>query len=77
MIPENVAMVGVQDLGEAIQSQRSAEAAVLSWRVGKAPSNSVASGLSLSEARPSDIDLKDFIAQRGELVAVQPRCGGL
>lgn len=64
-----MATVGVHDLageGGVQQSQRSAEAAVVSWRVGRAPSNSVASGLSLSEARASEFDLKDFLAQRGK-----------
>ena len=65
MLPEDVAAVGMHELTEHAQNQRIADAAVLSWRVGRAPSNSLASGLSLSEARASEIDMKEFLAQRG------------
>lgn len=43
---------------------RQAENALLSWRVGKAASTSWTSALSLS-TQGSDIDLKEFLIQRG------------
>jgi len=43
---------------------RQAEGALLSWKVGKVTSTSRTSALNLS-TRGSEIDLKEFIMQRG------------
>ena len=47
-----------------LNSQRHAESALMSWKAGKVGSGSLTSALSLS-TRSSDIDLKEFINQRG------------
>ena len=64
MIPEEVAVTDYAGV-QLASSQRQAEAAFASWRIGKAPSTSLPSALSLS-TRSSDIDLKEFLVQRGE-----------
>ena len=51
--------------GMQLSSQRHAESALMSWKAGKVGSGSLTSGLSLS-TRSSDIDLKEFLAQRGK-----------
>ena len=51
--------------GMQLNAQRYAESAILSWKAGKIGSGSLTSGLSLS-TRSSDVDLKDFLTQRGE-----------
>ena len=50
--------------GMHLNSQRHAESALMSWKAGKVGSGSLTSALSLS-TRSSDIDLKEFINQRG------------
>lgn len=66
VVPEEVGLVhepsGVQLAG----SQRLADGAFASWRCETAPSMSLTltSTLSLS-TRSSDVDLKDFLVQRG------------
>ena len=57
VIPEEV-MVSPGVVG------RQAEGALLSWKVGKVTSTSRTSALNLS-TRGSEIDLKEFIMQRG------------
>ena len=47
-----------------LNAQRYADSALMSWKAGKIGSGSLTSGLSLS-TRSSDIDLKDFLTQRG------------
>ena len=64
MIPEEVAVTDYTGV-QLASGQRQAETAFASWRIGKAPSTSLTSGLSLS-TRSSDIDLKEFLVQRGE-----------
>ena len=64
VIPEEVSIVPGLG-GMHLNVQRHAESALVSWRAGKVGSGSLTSGLSLS-TRSSDIDLKDFLAQRGE-----------
>ena len=49
--------------------ERQAEGALLSWKVGKVTSTSRTSALNLS-TRSSDIDLKEFIMQRGVCIHV-------
>lgn len=66
VIPEEVAVTHGEG-GVQLDSQRQADTAVLSWRVGRAASTSWTSGLSLS-ARSSDIDLKEFLVHRGMYV---------
>ena len=63
VIPEEVAAMMIPEQGEG-ELQRQVEAAVQSWRVGKVASGSWTSGLGLS-ARHSEVDLKDFLVQRG------------
>lgn len=63
MIPEEVSITPGPG-GMQLNAQRHAESALTSWRAGKIGSGSLTSGLSLS-TRASDIDLKDFMAQRG------------
>ena len=63
MIPEEVSIVPGLG-GMHLNAQRHAESALMSWKAGKIGSGSLTSGLSLS-TRSSDIDLKDFLAQRG------------
>ena len=54
-----------ETLPEGAAIQRASESAFSSWRIGRAPSSTLASGLSLSTVA-SDIDLKDFLTQRGK-----------
>lgn len=66
MIPEEVSITPGPG-GMQLNAQRHADSALTSWRAGKIGSGSLtASGLSLS-TRASDIDLKDFLAQRGRI----------
>ena len=66
VIPEEVVAMLGEDGAELGAEQRQADAAIASWRMGKAQSGSWtgASVLSLS-ARASDIDLKEFLKHRG------------
>lgn len=66
MIPEEVSITPGLG-GMQLNAQRHADSALMSWRAGKIGSGSLTSGLSLS-TRASDLDLKDFLAQRGVVV---------
>lgn len=63
VIPEEVGLTHAPSGVQLDGSQRQAESAFASWRCGKAPSVSLTSGLSLSTR--SDVDLKEFLVQRG------------
>lgn len=63
VIPEEVGLTHAPSGVQLDGSQRQAESAFASWRCGKAPSLSLTSGLSLSTR--SDVDLKEFLVQRG------------
>ena len=69
VIPEEVSTIpgpgGVQ-----LNAQRYADSTLMSWKAGNVGSTSLTSGLSLS-TRSSDIDLKEFISQRGTNVGLQ------
>ena len=70
VIPEEVPVIlSIDGTGVQLNSrQRQVDAAVQSWQVGKAFSTSWTSGLNLS-ARASDIDLKEFLQQRGRYIS--------
>lgn len=63
VIPEEVGLTHAPSGVQLDGSQRQADSAFASWRCGKAPSLSLTSGLSLSTR--SDVDLKEFLVQRG------------
>lgn len=63
VIPEEVGLTHAPSGVQLDGSQRQADIAFASWRCGKAPSLSLTSGLSLSTR--SDVDLKEFLVQRG------------
>lgn len=75
MIPEEVGIVHAPSGVRLGGSQRLADGAFASWRCGKLPSASLTSGLSLS-ARSSDVDLKEFLVQRGIYMYVAIICMG-
>lgn len=64
MTPEEVELTHAPSGVQLGGSQRLADSAFASWRSGTAPSASLTSGLSLS-TRSSDVDLKEFLVQRG------------
>ena len=64
VIPEEVSITPGPG-GMQLNAQRHADSALMSWKAGKIGSGSLTSGLSLS-TRSSDIDLKDFLTQRGK-----------
>ena len=66
MVPEEVPITPGPG-GMQLNAQRHADSALMSWRAGKIGSGSLTSGLSLS-ARSSDIDLREFLAQRGRIL---------
>lgn len=70
VIPEEVELTHAPSGVQLGGSQRLADSAFASWRSGTAPSASLTSGLSLS-TRSSDVDLKEFLVQRGIYIYTQ------